>query len=59
MDLIILTLIILQQIILLTHKPDGRTGITTASAEGWWVWFCCFSDTAANAMGDNLDGQME
>jgi hypothetical protein len=51
-------------------KPDGRTGITTASAEGWWEnasnRSAAFQSegtvaipaayTAANAMGDNLDG---
>ena len=51
-------------------KPDGRTGITTASAEGWWEnasnRSAAFQSegtvaipaayTAANALGDNLDG---
>ena len=51
-------------------KPDGRTGITTASAEGWWenasnrsaafqsegTVAISASYTAANAVGDNLDG---
>ena len=51
-------------------KPDGRIGITTASAEGWWEntanRSAAFQSegtvaipatyTAARAMGDNLDG---
>jgi hypothetical protein len=51
-------------------KPDGRTGITTASAEAWWenganrsAEFASIGTvtipatyTAARAMGDRLDG---
>ena len=51
-------------------KPDGRTGITTASAEGWWEnasnRSAAFQSegtvaipatyTASRAAGDNLDG---
>jgi len=51
-------------------KPDGRTGITTASAESWWenasnrsaafqsegTVSILAAYTAENALGDNLDG---
>ena len=52
-------------------KPDGRTGITTASARNWWgntsnrstafqtegtVVIPSISYTASRAVGDNLDG---
>ena len=51
-------------------KPDGRTGITTASAEGWWenasnrsaafqsegTVAISAAYTALRAVGDNLDG---
>lgn len=51
-------------------KPDGRTGITTASAESWWenasnrsaafqsegTVSILATYTAENALGDNLDG---
>ena len=71
MDLIILTLRHYFTTGVFTYtKPDGRTGITTASAEGWWenasnrsaafqsegTVLIPAAYTAANALGDNLDG---